>query len=63
MKKVSKLPDYKKWISEFRIMINGKEYMVFQSLRSYEKGRRSRMFVNIDGEWFELEDKEKLDVY
>jgi hypothetical protein len=63
MKRVKQLPRYKGWTSQLRININGKEYKVFQSLRSYAIGRRSRMFVNIGGKWFELEDKEKLDVY
>jgi hypothetical protein len=63
MKKVKQLPRYKKWTSQLRININGREYRVFQSLRSYGIGRNARMFVNIDGNWFELEDKEKLDVY
>jgi hypothetical protein len=63
MKKVRKLPSYKKWTSQLRILIDGKEYKVYQSLRSYALAKKSRMFINLNGEWFELDDKEKLDVY
>jgi len=63
MKIVKRLPKYRIWVSQYRISINGKEYKVYQSLKSYAIGKKSRMFINVNGIWYELEENEKLDIY
>jgi hypothetical protein len=64
MKKVNKLPQYKcGWASQFKIKINGKEYKVFHSRRSYAIAKKIRMFVCLNNQWYELEENEKNDVY
>ena len=65
MKRVRKLPHYKLgWTKQFKFQLpNGKVVDVWQSLRSYAIGKRQRMFVKVDGKWYELDENEKLEVF
>ena len=64
MRKVKKLPNYKHWTTQYRFKLpDGRIVDVWQSLRSYAIGKRQRMFVFVDGNWYELNDNEKSTVF
>jgi len=64
LKRVRKLPNYKAWTSQYRFKLpDGRVVKVYQSLRSYAIGKRQRMFVKIDGKWYELGEEAKLKVF
>jgi len=64
MKKIKKLPNYRRWTKQFKFKLpDGRIVDVWQSLRSYGIGRRQRMFIRINGEWYELNEDEKIEVF
>ena len=65
MKRVKNLPVYKEgWTSQYKFKLpDGKIVDVYQSARSYGIGKKQRMFVNINGVWYELDEREKLNVF
>jgi len=64
MKKVKKLPNYKRWTKQYHFKLeNGQIVDVYQSERSYAIGKKQRMFISINNEWYELNENEKLKVF
>ena len=64
MKVIKKLPNYKAWTSQYRFKLpDGRVVKVYQSLRSYAISKRQRMFIKVDGKWYELDEKEKTMVF
>jgi len=64
MKRVRKLPSYKKWTKQYKFKLSdGRIVDVWQSERSYAIGKRQRMFIKIDEIWYELDENEKLEIF
>ena len=64
MKKVKKLPKYKRWTKQYCFKLDNKQIVdVYQSERSYGIGKRQRMFVKVNNEWYELDEDEKTKVF